>query len=307
MQVIDHQTIVANLTPQQRDHLLQRSDLAGLRQLSLHLTAIAICAILILMDIYVFGLVFLLQGVLIAFLFTPLHETVHQTPFASKGLNLWVGRLCGFLVLLGPEWFRYYHLAHHRFTHQPGKDPELARPKPATWWQYLKYISGIPDFTNRIRTLISNALTVNQDTFVPRHGKSKVRTEARVMIASYLVLIALSMFTGSTVLLSIWILPLLLGGPFLRGYLLAEHARCLHVASMIDNTRTTLTNSFVRFIAWNMPYHAEHHTYPSVPFHKLPEFHTHIKTFISQKQKGYLRFNRYYLADSWSQKLHQDL
>lgn len=31
--------------------------------------------------------------------------------------------------------------------------------------------------------------------------------------------------------------------------------------------RATLTLSLVRLFAWNMPYHAEHHTYPAVPFH----------------------------------------
>ena len=64
----------------------------------------------------------------------------------------------------------------------------------------------------------------------------------------------------------------LLGQPFLRAYLLAEHARCPHVANMLENTRTTFTTALVRLIAWNMPFHAEHHAYPAVPFHKLPRF-----------------------------------
>lgn len=42
---------------------------------------------------------------------------------------------------------------------------------------------------------------------------------------------------------------------------------------MFLNTRTTLTTRVVRFLAWNMPYHAEHHAMPSVPFHKLPVLH----------------------------------
>ena len=27
---------------------------------------------------------------------------------------------------------------------------------------------------------------------------------------------------------------------------------------------------FGLFLAWNMPYHAEHHAFPAVPFHNLP-------------------------------------
>ena len=37
--------------------------------------------------------------------------------------------LCGFSVLIAPNWFRYFHFAHHRFTHEPGKDPELEAGK----------------------------------------------------------------------------------------------------------------------------------------------------------------------------------
>ncbi len=305
MKVTDHKTIIGNLTPEQRVWFLARSDYTGLRQLTVHLAAIAFCTGLIMLEIPFFAPVLGLQGILIVFLFTPLHETVHQTPFRSKYLNLWVGRFCGFFVFLGPEWFRFFHLAHHRYTHQREKDPELSTPKPITLWQYLKYLSGLPDIANRIRTLIRNAVFTNRDEFVPARGKSKVRREARIQIALYFGLIGLSILANSTALIMIWILPILLGGPFLRAYLLAEHARCPHVSSALENTRTTLTNAFVRFVAWNMPYHVEHHAYPSVPFHKLPDFHNHIKAHIIHKQPGYFRFNQDYLVDSWAQKLEQ--
>jgi fatty acid desaturase len=38
-------------------------------------------------------------------------------------------------------------------------------------------------------------------------------------------------------------------------------------------TRTTLTGFPIRFLMWNMPYHAEHHLCPAVPFHRLPALH----------------------------------
>ena len=38
---------------------------------------------------------------------------------------------------------------------------------------------------------------------------------------------------------------------------------------MLTNTRTMKTNPVVRWLAWQMPYHCEHHTFPSVPFHAL--------------------------------------
>ena len=74
-----------------------------------------------------------------------------------------------------------------------------------------------------------------------------------------------------------WVMPMLLGQPFLRLYLLAEHGGCPKVRDMLANTRTTKTTALVRFLAWNMPYHTEHHVYPAVPFHRLPEAHDLLK------------------------------
>jgi len=86
--------------------------------------------------------------------------------------------------------------------------------------------------------------------------------------------------------------PALIGQPFLRAYLLAEHARCPHVANMLENTRTTFTTALVRAIAWNMPYHAEHHAYPTVPFHQLPRFHAIVRKHLKTTERGYVRFHR---------------
>jgi len=303
MQDLDHRTVIRALTAEQRTTLLDQSDRAGLIHLSIHLGAIIFCASLILLGEALLPLVMLVQGVLINFLFTALHETVHKTPFRSDVLNVWVGRLCGFLVILGPAWFRYFHFAHHRHTHDPEKDPELAHPKPSTTWQYLKYLSGLPEWGDRLSILFRNSTRANQDVFVPERGKARVMREARIQLALYGMVLALSLVFWTPIAVFVWLLPLILGGPFLRAYLLAEHARCPHVASMLKNTRTTLTNRLVRFLAWNMPYHAEHHAYPSVPFHKLPMFHEHVREHIAHLETGYLKFNRAYLGDSLTGKL----
>jgi fatty acid desaturase len=44
-----------------------------------------------------------------------------------------------------------------------------------------------------------------------------------------------------------------------------------------------------------MPYHAEHHSYPGVPFHHLPEFHAIIESHLREVEDGYMRFNRKYI------------
>ena len=64
---------------------------------------------------------------------------------------------------------------------------------------------------------------------------------------------------------------------------------------MLENTRTTKTTWLVRKLAWNMPYHIEHHSYPGVPFHHLPEFHTLIESHLKDVENGYIRFNVKYI------------
>lgn len=292
MPQIDHKTLVAGLTRDERRSLLAQTDRDGLVRFALHFGGVIALAALITFGAPFQALLMLMQGILICFLFTLLHETVHRTPFKTDALNIWVGRLCGFLTFLGPEWFRYFHFAHHRYTHDPDKDPELQSPKPETFWAYVRYLSGLPDWRDRMKTLLRNATHPNQDSYVPERGKHKVMREARVQLALYALLALLSLIFQSTLLIQIWLLPILLGGPFLRAYLLAEHAGCDHVPSMLENTRTTLSTRAIRFIAWNMPYHVEHHAYPSVPFHKLPAFHAHTQAHIKHLDEGYLRFHR---------------
>jgi fatty acid desaturase len=88
-----------------------------------------------------------------------------------------------------------------------------------------------------------------------------------------------------------WILPQLLCQPFLRAYVLSEHTGCSMDRNGLTNTRTTLTNRAVRLLMWNMPFHAEHHLYPSIPFHRLPDAHVAICDRLGFVQHGYVRWN----------------
>ena len=294
---MDHREIVSSLSQAERDHLTAKSDLPGLPLLAFHLGSILLLGALIAFQVPFWPWLMIPQGIAIVFLFTLLHETIHQTAFRTASLNEVVARIASFMLALPADWFRYFHFAHHRFTQDPEKDPELAFAKPATLGEYIRHISGLPVWWGHAKTLAVNAAGHCRDSFVPPKGHGKVRNEARVMIALYAVVIALSVYFQNPVLLFAWILPALIGQPFLRLYLLAEHGRCPYVANMLENSRTTLTNYLMRKLAWNMPYHAEHHAYPGVPFHRLPAFHALIEDELRQVEKGYVRFHASYLSD----------
>ncbi len=292
----DYRDFVAALPIEQRRRLTEKSNRAGLLTLAVHVTAIGIVGWGILIGGFLTPLLVVLQGILLIFLFTALHECIHRTAFRSRWINDWVARICGFVLFLPTEWFRLFHFAHHRHTQDPDKDPELAHPKPLTLRQYIWHISGLPVWRQQIATLFRNAARRCNDDFVPPSARSKLAREARLMLAGYGCLVVASAIAGSGVLLLVWILPLLFGQPFLRLYLLAEHGRCPFVADMFENSRTTFTNAAMRRLAWNMPYHAEHHALPAAPFHRLPDLHQMVRDELRVTENGYLRFHRDYIS-----------
>jgi fatty acid desaturase len=116
--------------------------------------------------------------------------------------------------------------------------------------------------------------------------------EARWLLAFYGVLALASLLAGSDLALWLWLLPALLGQPFLRAYLLAEHTLCPLVPDMLRNSRTTRSTGLVRRLAWNMPYHAEHHAHPALPFHALPAAHALLAARVTVQADGYVAVQR---------------
>jgi len=293
---MDHQGFLSSLSIETRKNLTQRLDGPGLIHLSLHWGLIVSFGLAIYLDLPGWQLLVIPQGIVIVFLFTLLHEAVHQTPFRTPWLNGFVARVSGFLLFLPSTWFKFFHFAHHRFTQISGKDPELATEKPKTRLGFFKHISGIPIWIGHFKTLGQNAMGNCSADFLPKKAEASIIKESRLLILAYVLILCGSLFIGSTALFWIWILPILLGQPFLRLYLLAEHGLCPTVANKLDNTRTTFTNQIVRFVAWNMPYHTEHHTYPSVPFHKLPELHNLMQCEPILSEPSYRAFMGKYIA-----------
>ncbi len=288
----DHKQLIASLPEEQKAELTRKSDLQGLLNFVTHLLVIGFTGIWIAMGWAGWQIVMVMHGIMLIFLFTLLHETSHFTAFKSPWLNNLIGGICALVIFLPPIWFRYFHLAHHRHTHDPDKDPELEGGKPETLMQYIWTISGIPVWKFHFKTLLMNAFLNPIYDYVPQAGYSKIKKEAWGMIGFYASLLVFSIVAQTATLIWLWLAPIALGQPFLRLYLMAEHGRCPHVANMLENTRTTFTNKFVRWLAWNMPYHAEHHAYPAVPFHKLPKFHKIAKKYLKTTENGYVQFQR---------------
>lgn len=289
----DHRSWLAAMPAERLAELSAPSTTAGLLHLAGHLGLIFLCGTLIWLKVPGWWLLLPVQGILLVFLFTLEHEATHQTPFASVRLNEIVGHICGLVLILPFLWFRYFHLAHHRWTNIAGKDPELSTAKPDTVWSWIWHVSGLPYWYAACRLIAALASGKAEDGYLPRGARHRIIREARIMLLAYAVIAASLLWTSA--IFWLWLVPVLLGQPFLRLYLLAEHGDCPHVANMFQNTRTTFTNRIIRFLAWNMPYHVEHHVSPAIPFHRLPELHRMMQSQLKVTANGYAAFTREFL------------
>ncbi|MCP9927539.1 fatty acid desaturase [Cyanobium sp. CH-040] len=238
------------------------------------------------------------SGVGLATAFAGLHECSHRTAFSSRRVNDAVAWLLGLLSFYNATAYRRYHQWHHRYTHQPGLDPELDDPVPTSPGAYLLELSGWQWWTGKLqgyaRLLWGDLSAV---PYLNAEVIPQVRRSVWLQAGLYLLLAALSLIGGNGFLLRFWLLPLAVGQPFLRFVLLAEHSGCSFSADGTANTRTTLTNPVVRWLMWNMPFHAEHHLYPSLPFHALPAAHELIGPHLQHLDRGYVAVHRRLLAN----------
>jgi fatty acid desaturase len=275
--------------------LSQRSDARGFLQLAVHLGLLCATGAGVFMSRGSPWLApaLVLHGIVLSFLFCALHESIHRTAFASRWPNEAVAWVCGTLLMLPPEYFRCFHYTHHRFTQDPARDPELAQPGPSTLKSYLWRVSGLPYWQDRLTVTLRHALSGRvTETFIPAEKSALIVREARIMWGCYLVVLALSLYFRRTDALVYWVIPALLGQPFLRLFLMAEHIGCAFSDDMLANTRTTYTNAGVLLLAWRMPYHAEHHCVPSVPFHALGKLSSLVGARVQVRTPGYLALHR---------------
>src|SRR5262245_40694154 len=279
--------------------LMVRSDRSALLRTACHFGVLAVTgALLWRLRSAIWALPLIVaHGYVLAFVFCAFHEMAHRTAFRTRWLNTAVGTLAGLLIFWPYRNYRVFHWEHHRYTQDRERDPELYFAKPASLGAYLFALTGLPNLHRRVADILRLAAGRADRPWMAPSERPALIAEARAYLAVYAGVAAVSWLAGSPLALVVWIAPLLVGQAFLRPYLLAEHTGCEFTRDCLENTRTTLTLPLVRLFAWNMPYHAEHHAYPAVPFHALPRLHARVRERIANLEPGYVaatvKVNRY--------------
>jgi len=276
--------------------LYARSNWAGARQTLAHFALLVAGAALVL-ETRGTGWVapaLVLQAIFVNALFGAMHESVHYGSFRTWRLADLLAFFSGAAILNNAGFYRHYHMAHHRYTQDPARDPELITSgTPRSWGNYLFRVSAIPFFLLRFRDIFLFPFGFRGDVnYIHEKAWPEVRRWGRWLLAFYAVLLAGSLALQSDVLLWVWLIPLAIGAPLLRLYLLCEHTLCPNSDDGFANTRTTLCNPLLRFLMWNLPYHAEHHLLPNIAFHHLPEAHRHLRPHLKFVARSYTGTNR---------------
>ena len=281
------------VTPERLRNLAQRSDLRGTLQAFTHFGAIALTGWLLWETWGTWAAVpaFIIHGVLINFLYAAQHELSHGTVFATKWLNVELGRLVGFLMIYPRDFDQIQHFAHHQHTSDWEKDGELAR-EPYTLTSYLLWLTAVSYWWSRMTRIARLSRGIVIEPFVRPDQNARVIREARWHLALYLALAALSLALQSWALVILWIAPMFAMKWVHQLQNTIEHLGLEHSGDILSNTRSTETNALMRWMCWQMQYHTAHHMFPSVPFWKLKDLNADLEKGIGgpPHRMGYIDF-----------------
>jgi Na+-transporting NADH:ubiquinone oxidoreductase subunit F len=209
------------------------------------------------------------------------HEAGHGTAFKTDWMNNTLYEIASFMVMRESVVWRWSHTRHHSDTIIVGRDPEIAVPRPPDLKAIVMAFFDLKVYKKYFRHIVLHSIgrmDADEKTFIPESEFPKVYLRARIYVALYVIVIALSIKTGS-------ILPLLLVGMtnlfgtwLLVTYGLTQHAGLAE--NVLDhrlNCRTVYMCRLHRYLYWNMNYHVEHHMFPLVPYHALPKLHAAVK------------------------------
>ena len=209
------------------------------------------------------------------------HECGHGTAFKTRWMNDAVYQIACFMIMRNPVTWRWSHTRHHTDTVIVGRDPEIAVMRPPDLFRLILNVFGLLDAGYAMIDMVRNAagiISPAEKTFIPEQEQPRVIRVARIWMMIYAATLALAIYLGSILPLMLVGLPRLYGAwhHVLTG-LLQHGGLADNVIDHRLNSRSVYMNPFSRFVYWNMNYHVEHHMFPMVPYHALPQLHAMIK------------------------------
>jgi fatty acid desaturase len=238
------------------------------------------------------------------------HECSHGTAFKTRWMNDVIYQIASFCMVRNPHTWRWSHARHHTDTVIVGRDPEIAIMRPTEFVKLVLNVFGILDSINGWLRMLKNAsgqINAEEATWIPETEYHKVIRVARIWVLIYAATIGLAVWLQSILPLMVIGLPRLYGAwHHVMTGLLQHGGLADNVIDHRLNSRTVYMNPISRFIYWNMNYHVEHHMFPMVPYHRLPELHAKIKHDLPAPNPSILAAMAEMVPALWRQMKNED-
>jgi fatty acid desaturase len=231
------------------------------------------------------------------------HQALHGLGLRNRRANAAIGVALGVPMLISFAAYRATHLRHHRdlgtpanreffdYGGQYGSQRPRSRPANALIW--LLRFSMVRHYASFAVGLL-RALRGREFVGETASTSRRIRRDHFVILATVLAVAGWSVAVGSSVLLWIWVLPLLIvAGPVHAAIELPEHFRCETLSlDPFANTRTIRSNRLMTWFTNGNNFHVEHHLMPNLPIERLPELHGEVRDRLRYVEPGYYRFFR---------------
>jgi fatty acid desaturase len=215
------------------------------------------------------------------------------------------------------------HKQHHTYTNHVDKDPELTsyysrdvlenaafRNTPLSRVGYIRQFLDIPStFKCRLGRVLFSAAGIPVDysgtgwslkEFNYSEDSGIMQDLQRSAIIQILHQVALFGIFGRTQeglygLIFWWIMPVLVGYPFVNFIRNLEHADCevSKEPHCLRNARSVRSILLIRVLLWDTNYHVEHHSYPMVPFFNLHKLNELMYATVIHNEKDY------FITEQW--------
>ena len=269
--------------------LSKRSNWAGIKHFSIYFTSLFIFGFLAVKYWGTFWCIpfFIIYGTIWAYSISNWHETLHRTAFKSRFLNDFFYQISAFMGHFESNRWRWSHTFHHTNTLQTQEaydyEIQLTRPTDLIYLfvQFIPFGQLLYPHKTLQAEVIKHAfgnLTEVVKLNAPDDQKKMIIRNSRIYVIIWISIIIFSIYIGSWLPILLFVLPNYYGAPLNQIVNLTQHLGLpFDVKDHRLCTHNVKINPIFSFLYYRMEYHLEHHMFPMIPSHNLPELHNIIK------------------------------
>ncbi|MDI1431391.1 fatty acid desaturase family protein [Polyangium sorediatum] len=283
-----------------RDLESRPNEVTFLLKVSIYLALVAYGARLATSDLLVLQILGVLTlGLMFAHGVELQHQALHKQGFRNGKLNEIVGILLGLPMLVSFAGYQAAHLRHHKHLGTPANEEFFDYGDPhgeggsriaslGLWFDRLM----MPRHYLAVTKNLWRALAVRRFSSERPEVSARMCRDYIVMLLAILTLGAASFATHASLILVVWVLPLVLVAMPVHALIeMPEHYQCdPSTTDVLRNTRTIESNVLMYWYTNGNNYHVEHHMMPRLPMDRLPDLHRAIGQNIEHCHAGYRDF-----------------